>query len=207
MLFDDDFFQLTGISSGETKTKSNNGDEKKESASKSDATADKSADLVSTQKTTSLGVPINNEFSNADGDYVIESDLVTPTIKAVKDETQKPLIVACDDDFDTLDLLTIYLSRNYRYEAFSGPKEAIFFLNQNIPELILLDCRIHTMKATTFMEIVRAGIGDVNFAYLGTEEELAAIDKSILPEYVIGFLKKPVPRGELQDIIDLVIKK
>ena len=186
MLFDDDFFQLTGMFSADKKN-----NEKKDNS-----------DVDIPGRTQSAPVSTNHEYSNPDSDYVIESDLVVPNIKPVKDETQKPLIVVCDDDFETLDLMTIYLSRNYRYEGFSGPKEAIFFLNQNIPDLVLIDCKIHTMKPTTFMDIVRAGAGNVPFVYIGTAEEMATIEKDFLPEYVIGFLEKPIPRGKLQLLID-----
>ena len=151
----------------------------------------------------------SSSSSGSAQDYVIESDLVSPVIKAVKAETEKPLIVFVDDDFETLDLCEIYLKRGYTYEAFSGPREAIFFLNQHVPELVFIDCKIHTMKALTFMEIVRTGAGNENvqFVLVGSEFELSEVNMDFMPDYVIGTLKRPVARGELQKYIDMVIKK
>lgn len=149
----------------------------------------------------------SDDYGNPDGDYVIESDLVVPKIETI--ENKKPLIVVVDDDFETLDLLEIFLQRDYEYIPFSGPREAIFYLNQRVPDLVLLDCKIHTMKATTFAEIIRSGTGkgNVPFVYLGSEEELASLDRDLVPEYIVGCLKRPVARGDLQGIIDRTIKK
>lgn len=150
----------------------------------------------------------SSEYGNADGDYVIESDLISPTIEVVEAEETRKLIVVVDDDFDTLDLMKIYLQRDYEYEGFSGPREAIFYLNQHRPSLVMVDCKIHTMKALTFASIVRAGKGNENvpIVLMGTEEELAGVNKDFLPDYVVGFLKRPVARKNLQDILDTVIK-
>ena len=151
----------------------------------------------------------NNEGSTNPQDFVIESDLVTPVIKAVKDEEAKPLVVFVDDDFETLDLIDIYLKRDYTYESFSGPREAVFFLNHHTPEIVFIDCKIHTMKALTFMEIIRTGSGNENvpFVLVGTEEELKEFDLDYLPDYVIGKLKRPVARKELIDFITKVTEK
>ena len=127
----------------------------------------------------------------------------------VKDEKAKPLIIFVDDDFETLDLIDIYLKRDYTYESFSGPREAVFFLNHHTPEIVFVDCKIHTMKALTFMEIVRTGAGNENvpFVLVGTEEELEEFNLDYLPEYVIGKLKRPVARKELMEFITKVTSK
>lgn len=202
MIFDDNFIQLTGAGSLNTKKSSDNPE----------------TDEIDALETESFGEPSftssvryddnqSTEYGNSSGDYVIESDLVTPSVKAVHGE--RPLIVVVDDDFETLDLLEIYLQRNYEYVSFSGPREAIFFLNQRVPDLIIIDCKIHTMKANTFAEIIRHGAGkeDVPFVYMGTDEELATIDNDYIPEYIVGCLKRPVARGDLQGLIDRALKK
>lgn len=203
MAFNRDIFQLTGgkgFGSVTSNVTSNDADRDQAGKKKDEFNSVNEQPL-------SNKTPAVNDFS--DQDYVIESDLVTPVVGAVKRENEKPLIVVVDDDFETLDLLEIYLKRNYTYESFSGPKEAIFFLNKNIPDMVFIDCKIHTMKALTFMEIIRAGVGNENvpFVLLGTDDELAAFDLDTLPEYVIGKVRRPVARGELQEMIDKVIKK
>ena len=203
MAFNRDIFQLTGGKGfGSVTSNVTSNDADKDQAGKKKDEFNSVNEQPLSNKT-----PAVNDFS--DQDYVIESDLVTPVVGAVKRENEKPLIVVVDDDFETLDLLEIYLKRNYTYESFSGPKEAIFFLNKNIPDMVFIDCKIHTMKALTFMEIIRAGVGNENvpFVLLGTDDELAAFDLDTLPEYVIGKVRRPVARGELQEMIDKVIKK
>ena len=222
MAFNDDIFNFTGglgftsfstgsdIEKEEEKNdivaKSEN-TEKTEQNDKASETNDKSASLDILSGITSERW--SSSLGNDEHDYVIESDLVMPKIKAVKSETEKTLIVVVDDDFETLDLLEIYLKRNYTYESFSGPREAVFFLNQHTPELILIDCKIHTMKALTFIDIIRTGAGNENvpFVLVGTEEELKSFDSELLPKCVIGTMKKPIARGQLQEYIDKVVKK
>lgn len=223
MTFDDDFIQLTGIkdkagSDKDTDKKSKEKlpekkpevqqeiEQETEQKTQSEEPEESKAERNSFIQDILSGVSTQNkwasEYGNPDGDYVIESDLVTPVIKPVKAVDEKPLIVVVDDDFETLDLLEIYLKRNYRYQGFSGPKEAVFFLNQNIPDLVLVDCKIHTMKAITFAEIVRTGAGDIPFVFTGDEYELEQLEKTLLPDYVIGTIRRPVARGDLQDLID-----
>lgn len=193
MGFDDNFFQLPGIKTGGGNKSTENNSEEKSSVTKSSMS--------------SLDSRWASDYGNSDSDYVIESKLITPKIKAVKDEESKPLVIVVDDDFETLDLLKIFLQRDYRYEGFSGPREAIFYLNQHVPDLVLVDCKIHTMKALTFIEIIRTGVGNVPFVLTGTEEELATVDIDFLPEYVVDTIKRPISRGNLQEILDKYIKK
>jgi len=200
MIFDDNFFRLT---------KSDNLQFERQGTPQALDEFDDSKS-INTAENTNTGSRNKDKWSsehgNPDFDYVIESDLVSPKVETFVNE--RPLIVVVDDDFETLDLLEIYLKRNYDYASFSGPREAIFYLNQRIPSLILLDCRIHTMKATTFADIVRSGAGKQNipFVYLGSEEELSALDPDSIPEYVVGCIKRPVARGDLQAIVDKIIK-
>lgn len=177
-----------------------------------DANENKDTDSIGTYEVPEIG-PVNpgakwsSEYGNPDFDYVIESDLVSPKVETVK--TEKKLIVVVDDDFETLDLLEIFLKRNYEYASFSGPREAIFYLNQHMPDLVLIDCKIHTMKAKTFVDIVRTGPGKdkIPFVFLGDQEEINSLLYEELPKGVIGWLKRPVSRGELQGILDITVEK
>jgi len=189
MIFDDNFVQLT---EGRTPFKS----------SEEDGLLEEPLQLEEVESTGKKPI----EYITSDKDYVIESDLVIPTVEMVK-KTEKPLIVVVDDDFDTLDLMKIFLSRDYEYEGFSGPREAVFYLNTHNPALVMIDCKIHTMKASSFASIVRSGQGNENvpIVYTGTEEELSRVDKDMLPDYIKGFLMRPVARGQLQEILDSIL--
>lgn len=215
MIFDDDFLKMTGgkgtdklptspkATNGNATSTSSSGQMWISSSDKNKSDEKKYGDDIEI-KVDPNEKKFSSEYGNPDFDYVIESDLVTPVIQAVKNEAEDPLIVCVDDDFDTLDLLEVYLQRDYKYKSFSGPREAIFFLNKTVPEVVLVDCKIHTMRATTFMDIIRAGAGNENtkFVYIGTEEELEEVNFDLLPDYVIGKLVKPVAISELKSILE-----
>lgn len=219
MIFDEDFKQLTGgLGLGGARNEASEDVAEETEEVKSyfvpDASSADSTDETATNKKApakrrvydkSSGDRWSSEYGNPGSDYVIESDLVIPKIEICKDE-ERPIIVLVDDDFDTLDLMKVYLQRDYEYQGFSGPREAIFYLNSHVPALVLIDSKIHTMKASTFMEIVRMGEAnkDAKFVYTGTKEELDQIDWMMTPEYVIDSLQIPVSRKELQRILDLI---
>ena len=147
--------------------------------------------------------PVDSYASSRD--YVIESDLVVPTIKRQKVKREKPIVLVIDDDFDMLDLLKIYLMRDYEYKPFSGPKEAIFYLNENVPDLIFIDCYIHSIKAARVVDIIHSykEIADIPIYYICEEYERGAIERK-LPEGVKGIIERPIARGKLQEILDVV---
>ena len=206
MGFNDDIIKLTG-GKGFADIGFANGKSKKEKPN-NDASND-SKPVESKEEEQSLDTSWAGDYVKSDQDYVIESDLVVPTIQAVRDETIKPLVVVVDDDFEALDLIEIYLKRDYTYEGFHGPRDAIYFLNKHVPEIIFLDCKIHTMKALTFAEIVRTGKGNENvkFVLLGEESELASFDLDTLPDYFVGKIKKPIARGEFVAYIEKAIEE
>lgn len=145
---------------------------------------------------------------NSDLDYAIETDLVMPTIKPVKAVDAKPTILAIDDDFSTLDLMKIYFSRDYDYVSFSGPREAIFYLNEHVVDLIFLDCYIHTIKAARVVDIIHSykELANVPIVYLCDDYEYGAI-YSKLPNGVNALIQRPVSRKSIQDIIDRFLPK
>lgn len=149
----------------------------------------------------------SSEYGNPDYDYVIESDIVMPSIKPQRSEATTPLVLVIDDDFNTLDLMKIYFARGYEYVSFSGPREAIFFLNERIPDLIFLDCYIHTIKAARVVDIIHSykELEDVPIIYLCEDYEYGAI-YSKLPAGVKGLVKRPVSRKDIQSILDKYFK-
>lgn len=234
MVFDDNFFKLTNGSSvsnndeykpfssvseelSEIDINSLDSPDSSESTESAESeTTDKSEDedkkpkLVMADLSDAAMTPKwASELGNYDQDYVIESDLVIPNIKPVKEENSIPNIVVIDDDFDTLDLLKIYLARGYEYAAFHNPKDAIFYLNEHIPDLILLDCNIHAIKAQKIIDIIRSYkyLANTPIIYTCDEFEKAVVMAS-LPEQISGVLTRPISRGNLQYILDkFVLKK
>ena len=75
-----------------------------------------------------------------------DDDMIYPDIKPKRAVGERRKVVVIDDDFSTLDLLKIYLQRDYDVEIFDNPKNAIFYLNGVVPDLIFIDCYLNVMS-------------------------------------------------------------
>lgn len=140
---------------------------------------------------------------NGGCDFDSSASVIIPDIKPVKNQKGKPVIVVIDDDFSTLDLMKIYLQRDYEYSGFDSSRDAIFFLNKNVPSIIFLDSYINIIGSKRIIEIIRSykELADVPIILLGEPEEKSSIMAKKI-EGVSGFLARPVARGELQEILD-----
>jgi len=176
------------------------------------------ANLVNNKPTYSNNLTSTESYSFGDsssGTYDIESgdsemftpdDIVVPDVKPRKAQRAKKLVVVIDDDFSTLDLMKIYLQRDYEYVPFDNPKNAIFYLNSNIPDLIFVDCYLNVMKTKRVVEIIRTykELSNIPIIYLAEPSEEAAISDK-LPEGVRDIISRPVKRADLQRILDTYI--
>ena len=146
--------------------------------------------------------------SMTENDMPAFEDIVTPDIKPKKAESDKPLIVVIDDDFSTLDIMKIYLARGFTCETFSSPKDAIFYLNNHVPDLIFMDCYLNMVKTKMMLEIIGSytEFETVPIVYICEDDEYGAV-KSKLPERVSDLITRPVKRGDLQNILDEVFPK
>lgn len=149
----------------------------------------------------------NERYKPTSEDLFVYDELVVPDLKPKRSASGKPIVVAIDDDFSTLDLMKIYLQRDYEFMSFDNPKEAIFWLNTNIPDLIFIDCFLNMMSTKKTLEIIRSNksASDVPIYYLCEPDELAAICDR-LPDGVTSCLTRPIGRGKLQEILDEVFK-
>ena len=134
-------------------------------------------------------------------------NLVAPDIKPKKGEDGKRTIVVIDDDFSTLDLMKIYLQRDYNVEIFDNPKNAIFYLNNTAPDLIFIDCYLNVMSTKRILDIIRTykELAHTPIVYLAEPSEQAAIENK-LPESVVDIISRPVKRADLQRMLDMYIK-
>lgn len=139
------------------------------------------------------------------------TQMIMPSTKPKTVRSQKPQIVVIDDDFATLDLMKIYLQREYDFISFDNPKEAIFYLNKHIPSMIFLDCYITMIRCKKVIEILRSypEYEKVPIYLLVEPDEKGAmeakVEKGEMPK-AAGFLTRPVARGELQKTLDEVFK-
>ncbi|MCR5357205.1 MAG: response regulator [Lachnospiraceae bacterium] len=138
----------------------------------------------------------NELFSPEDG-------LKVPEIKQERSESGKPTIVVIDDDYQTLDIMKIYLSRDYECACFSDPKEAIFYMNTHLPDIIFLDSYMTLMNTKRIMAIIKSyeQMKRTPIYFLVYEEEREVFEARPT-QGVEGLVTRPVARGELQKILD-----
>lgn len=160
------------------------------------------------------GTPLfsNDGISSAgrmsENDAMFRDDgMIVPDIKPTKKERDKKLIVILDDDFSTLDLMKIYLQRDYEVMTFDNPKNAIFFLNGTVPDLIFIDCYLNVMNTKRVLDIIRTykELEGTPIVYLAEPSEHSAM-LGKLPDGVLDVIDRPVKRGELQNILDKFLK-
>lgn len=137
----------------------------------------------------------------------VYDELVTPDLKPKKNTSGKPQVLVIDDDFPTLDLMKIYLQREYEYIPFDNPKDAIFWLNTHIPNLIFIDCYMTLINPRRIIEIIKSNksTADVPIFYLSEPDELGPISGK-LPDGVLGVISRPVSRGDLQGVLNYVFQ-
>ena len=138
----------------------------------------------------------NEIFSTDDG-------LETPDIKPVRSANGKPTVVVIDDDYAALDIMKIYLSRDYECAVFSDPKEAIFYMNTHLPDIIFLDCYMTMMDTKKILSIIRSykEMEKVPVYFMVYEEERYVFEHK-KDTGAAGLLVRPVARGDLQEILD-----
>lgn len=149
---------------------------------------------------------LSDNFLREDSELFISDDIVVPDIKPRKVARDKKLIIVVDDDFSTLDLMKIYLQRDYEYMSFDDPKNAIFYLNSNIPDLLFVDSYLNLMNSKRFVEIIRTykELLKVPIIYIADESEIASVTKK-MPDGVLDIISRPVKRADLQKILDKYI--
>lgn len=143
-----------------------------------------------------------------DDEFDALEEMIMPKIRPEKKATDKPVIVVIDDDFSTLDLMKIYLQRSYEYVAFDGPRDAIFYLNRNVPDLIFMDCYMRMINTKRVIEIIRSykELADVPIVYIAEPAEKGAV-MAKAPEDVMDCITRPIARGDLQIVLDKIFQK
>ncbi len=145
-------------------------------------------------------------YGATDSTMFTSDNMVYPDIKPKRAADGRRNVVVIDDDFSTLDLMTIYLQRDYDVETFDNPKNAIFYLNGTIPDLIFIDCYLNVMSTKKVLEIIKTykELANIPIIYLAEPSEQAAIE-SKLPPGVVDIISRPVKRGDLQRMLDTYI--
>ncbi|MCR4922391.1 MAG: response regulator [Lachnospiraceae bacterium] len=138
----------------------------------------------------------------------IQDNRIIPKLNLNKYE-EKPLVVVIDDDFTVLDIMKIYLSRDYTYKGFTNAKDAVFYVNDNAPSLIFVDSYMTMLSTKKIISILRSYeyIKKVPIYYICDESERAALKKRLVMDEVDGIITRPVARGKLQEVLDEVFVK
>ena len=146
-------------------------------------------------------------YGAPDSSMFTTDNMVIPDVKPKKSSTGRKSVVIIDDDFSTLDLMKIYLQRDYDVEIFDNPKNAIFFLNGTIPDLIFIDCYLNVMSTKKVLDIIKTyrELENTPIIYLAEPSEQAAIENK-LPPGVLDIISRPGKRADLQRMLDTYIK-
>lgn len=142
-------------------------------------------------------------YGAPDSSMFTTDNMLVPDVKPKKSGGGRKIVVIIDDDFSTLDLMKIYLQRDYDVEVFDNPKNAIFYLNGTVPDLIFMDCYLEFMSTKKTMEIIRTykELAAVPIVYLAEPSEQAAIENK-LPAGVVDIISRPVKRADLQRMLE-----
>ena len=119
-----------------------------------------------------------------------------------------PLIMIVDDDEINTKAITEMLKDMYRIVSVNSAKKAFMELENNIPQLILLDVHMPEMDGHEFIQVLKCDekYSDIPVVFLSSDEDLNTEVKG-LNEGAMDFIKKPlnkvlaVPR--IQRIIEL----
>lgn len=149
----------------------------------------------------------NEKYSESEEELFVYDDLVSPDIKPRKNTSEKRLVLVIDDDFATIDLMKIYLQRDYEYVAFDNPKDAIFWLNTHVPDLVFIDCYLTMIPTKRVLDILTSykESADAPVFYLCDKDEYGPVN-SKLPEGVLGCIPRPVSRIDLQGVLNYVFQ-
>ena len=136
-------------------------------------------------------------------DFDADDGLETPDIKPERHKEGRTTVVVIDDDYQTLDIMKIYLSRDYECATFSDPKEAIFYMNRHLPDIIFVDCYMTVVNAKKIISIIRSyrEMKRVPVYYMVYEEEKDVFEQR-KDEDIEGIIVRPISRGDLQKILD-----
>lgn len=146
-------------------------------------------------------------YGAPDSTMFTTDNMVVPDVKPKRSTSGRRNVVIIDDDFSTLDLMKIYLQRDFDVEVFDNPKNAIFYLNGTVPDLIFIDCYLDVMSTRKILEIIRTykELAGIPIVYLAEPSEQAAIENK-LPEGVVDIISRPVKRADLQRMLETYIK-
>lgn len=115
-------------------------------------------------------------------------------------------ILVIDDDARMLKLINSYLQGGYEvYLIKSGPM-AITFLQENIPDVILLDYMMPAYDGIETLKKIRSIAGCENLPIImltGTTER--EVVKGCNDYGVAGYLYKPISKYELMDELDKIL--
>lgn len=114
----------------------------------------------------------------------------------------KKHILLVDDSGASLRLIKGWLDKDYRVSVASSAAMAIGFLQENDPDLILLDYEMPICSGPQFLEMIRAEekTADIPVIFLTSKDDAAAV-KEVLALKPAGYLLKTSPPKVIIDSI------
>jgi len=116
-------------------------------------------------------------------------------------------IFLIDDDLDFLTVTERWLREKYQVKSFRSGREALFYLNSTVPDLILLDYIMPGMDGFETMQEIRQipCSHDVPIVFLTGQSDRENVMK-ILEKKPDGYLLKSMPKEALMDSLDRLFR-
>lgn len=126
----------------------------------------------------------------------------------IDNDSKKALahILAVDDDFMNLRILEMMLGKQFRVSCMTSGEEALAFLKEQRPDLILLDLRMPEMDGFQVIEQLNAeeGYPDIPVVFL-TGEDDPEVRKQGLAKGASDFITKPFVKDSMLQCVNRIL--
>jgi two-component system phosphate regulon response regulator PhoB len=122
---------------------------------------------------------------------------------------REPKAIIIDDEEDLLDLYEYNFAKNgFQVITFSRAKQALAYLENNSPDIILCDWMMPEMDGLDFCKEVKSklSMADIPFLMVTCRTEKSAV-RQALAAGVSDFISKPVGMQELIDRVNFILSQ
>jgi DNA-binding response OmpR family regulator len=124
-------------------------------------------------------------------------------------DSDRPIsIVYIEDDLEMIDLVSLVLSRRgFQLKGAHGGREGLELINQELPDLILLDLMMPDVEGWDVYHQVKANVSTQNIPVIVITAKAQSIDRVLGLQIakVEDYISKPFRPQELIDSIEVVL--
>lgn len=131
------------------------------------------------------------------------ADFIDQKLEAAGDDLGRRHILVVDDSGESLRAIKGWLSNQYNVSIVNSAANALTFLAQNTPDLILLDYEMPICSGPQLMEMIRAEVklADIPIIFLTSKDDKESVQK-VLSLHPQGYLLKTLPPEKIVNTIN-----